>query len=191
MMQLLIVGGAILAQGPFEQVGEAIRNADSIWPTHVIDGYRLIETEVPDGFVPADYIWTGDAVELKPETPADADELAALKAAKNEEINRWRDEANGSTFPHLGKHFAVDGLSFRDIASTAGYIGLFGAFHPDFPGGWKASDNTYLPMPTVEDFKAFYAAMVDQGTGNFNHAQALKAALGEATSATQVAAIAW
>lgn len=117
--------------------------------------------------------------------------LDELKAAKNAEINAARLKANGTTFPHAGKVFACDSLSRSDIDGVANHIGLFGAFPPDFPGGWKSVDNTMLPMATIDDFKAFYQSMTAQGAANFNHSQALKSQLAEATTKEEVHAIVW
>lgn len=118
-------------------------------------------------------------------------DINALKAAKNEQVNAWREEANAKTFPYAGKEIAVDDLSWKDILSTAGEIALFGAFPENFPGGWKATDNTYVPLPTVDDFKTMFRAMTKRGADNFNHAQALKAQLAAASTPEEVAAIEW
>jgi hypothetical protein len=133
-------------------------------------------------------LWDGETF-IKPDAaPVD---LAALKVAKNAEINRWRDEANATSFPYAGKLIAVDFVSYKDIMVTAGNISLFGTFPPDWPGGWKAMDNTYIAMPTIDDFKAMYAAMTQRGLNNFTHSQALKAAKDAATTPEEVAAIVW
>lgn len=123
--------------------------------------------------------------------PAPDTSLAALKAAKNLKINEWRAAANGTTFPFNGKHIACDEVSFKDIASVAGYIGLFGTFNPGFPGAWKYTDNTYVAMPTVEAFKAMYHAMTQQGSLNFQYAQGLKFLLEMATTPETIEAITW
>jgi hypothetical protein len=64
-------------------------------------------------------------------------------------------------------------------------------FPESFPGAWKTADNTYIPMPSIDDFKAMYAAMTLQGAANFNHAQALKIQVANATTLQGVAAIRW
>lgn len=120
-----------------------------------------------------------------------AAELVLAKEAKELSINQMRDYANSSTFPYAGKQIAVDALSMRDILVTAGYVALFGALHPDWPGGWFTTDKSFIPITTVEDFKGMYSAMYDQGASNFVHSQALKAALASATTIEQVNAIVW
>ena len=117
--------------------------------------------------------------------------LAALKAAKNAEINAARLAANFSTFPHAGKAIACDQLSRSDIDGTNGFVSLYGALPPGWPGGWKAADNTYVTISTVDDWKAFYSSMFAAGNANFAKAQALKTQLEAATTAAEVAAIVW
>lgn len=114
-----------------------------------------------------------------------------LKAAKNAEINAARAVANTSTFAHGGKAFSCDQLSRSDIDGVNGYVAIYGALPPGFPGAWKAVDNTYLPIADVEAWKVFYTAMVAQGAANFAHAQELKAQLAAATTPEAVAAIVW
>jgi hypothetical protein len=117
--------------------------------------------------------------------------LDEIKAAKNAEINAARLSANMTSFPYAGKGIACDTLSRSDIDGTNGYVTLNGALPPGWGGAWKAIDNTYVPIATVDDWKAFYAAMVSAGTANFNHAQDLKTQLAAATTPEQVAAIVW
>jgi hypothetical protein len=129
----------------------------------------------------------GYPVAVDPPAPT----LAELKDAKNADINAWRAQANTGTFAHGGKAFACDALSRSDIDGVNGYVALFGALPPDFPGAWKAADNSYLPIADVAAWKAFYASMVAQGAANFAHAQQLKAQLAAAETPEAVAAIVW
>ncbi|MDP3225827.1 MAG: DUF4376 domain-containing protein [Rubrivivax sp.] len=117
--------------------------------------------------------------------------LASLKAAKNAEINAARLAANFTTFPHADKVFSCDALSRSDIDGTNGVITLMGGFPPNWPGGWKAVDNTYVQITTREQWEAFYLSMCATGAANFAHSQTLKATLAAATTAEQVAAITW
>lgn len=114
-----------------------------------------------------------------------------IKAAKNTEINLARAAANTGTFIHDGKAFACDALSRGDIDGVNGEVALTGALPQDFPGAWKALDNTFLPIADVAAWTAFYRAMVAQGAANFAHAQQLKAQLAAATTPEAVAAIVW
>lgn len=113
------------------------------------------------------------------------------KIQKNAEINETRLEANFSTFQHLDKTFACDQLSRSDIDGTNGFVSLYGSLPPGWPGGWKAVDNTYISITSVNDWKAFYSSMFAQGNTNFLHAQALKTKLEQATTLQEVQDIAW
>ena len=118
-------------------------------------------------------------------------DLAALKVAKNLQINAWRMAANLSTFPYAGKLIACDDLSRSDIDAVAGSIALTGNLPAGFPGAWKATDNTFVSIPDITTFKAMYAAMTVQGTANFSHSQTLKAALAAASTQAEIDAITW
>ena len=175
--------------------------------THIVQGGKIVNTimaEVaeaqaafPDAIcVDADLVGgsIGDnynedgGTATSPESPVD---LAALKAAKNADINAWRAAANLSTFPHAGKQIACDELSRSDIDGVANHIALFGEFPAGFPGGWKATDNTMIARVDVDAFRAMFASMTAQGTENFNHAQDLKVQLAAASTLEEIAAIQW
>lgn len=117
--------------------------------------------------------------------------LDEIKAEKNVEINAARAAANTSAFIHDGKSFSCDALSRSDIDGVNGYVALYGALPPSFPGAWKAADNSYYPIADVAAWKAFYASMVATGSANFSHAQDLKALLAAATTPEAVAAVTW
>lgn len=117
--------------------------------------------------------------------------LADAKAVKNSDINASRLQANRSEFEYGGKQFACDELSRGDIDGVNGYVALMGALPPGWPGGWKAVDNSYLPIANVDDWKGFYTAMVAAGNSHFAHAQALKNTLAAATTVAEVTAIVW
>lgn len=130
------------------------------------------------------------------ETEADADaavaaDLELRKAGKRAEINEARLAANFSTFTHAGKVFACDQLSRSDIDGTNGFVAIYGALPPGWPGGWKAMDNTYLPITTVADWKAFYSSMFATGSANFAKSQGLKAQVESATTAEEINSIGW
>jgi hypothetical protein len=115
--------------------------------------------------------------------------LADLKAAKNAAINAARLKANQSHFTFTGKQIAVDALSRSDIDAAHGAWLMAGGPPPGWPGGWKAIDNTIIPIPDLPTWGAFYGSMVAQGTANFNHAQVLKAQLAAATTPAEVEAV--
>lgn len=118
-------------------------------------------------------------------------DVATVRAEKNAQINAWRAAANLATFPHAGKQIACDELSRSDIDGVANNIALFGEFPAGFPGAWKATDNTMIPLPDVDAFRAMYASMTAQGAANFNRAQELKAQLAAASTPEAIAAITW
>lgn len=117
--------------------------------------------------------------------------LDAIVAAKNKEINAARLAANQGTFEHAGKLVACDPLSRSDIDAINGFVALTGSLPPGWPGGWKAADNSLLPIADVAAWTAFYGSMVAAGNAHFAHSQALKAQLAAATTAEEVAAISW
>jgi hypothetical protein len=118
-------------------------------------------------------------------------DLATLKSHKNDEINRARLAANRTSFIFQGKDVACDELSRSDIDGTNGDITLTRAMPVDWVGGWKAKDNSTIPIPDVATWTLFYQAMTAQGNANFRKAQTLKTQLSAATDATQVAEIVW
>lgn len=132
-----------------------------------------------------------DQAAMDSATAKSAGTLAALKAAKNLQINEWRAQANRSTFSYSGKVIACDELSRSDIDAVAGAVALNGAFPADFPNAWKATDNNYISLPDIGSFKAMYNAMTAQGTLNFARSQQLKSALASAQTAQEINAIKW
>lgn len=145
------------------------------------------------------FTWNAPSDTSKPTWPVGATAIVwvetatldEIKSKKNAEINAARLSANMTSFPYGGKSIACDALSRSDIDGTNGYVTLNGALPPNWGGAWKAIDNTYVTITTVDDWKAFYAAMISQGQTNFSHAQDLKSQLAGATTPEQVAAIVW
>ena len=117
--------------------------------------------------------------------------LQDLKDARRAYVNAERLKANQAYFTHEGKQIAADALSRGDIDAINGEINNTGAFPGGWPGAWKCLDNTWLPVVTVESWKALYTSMVNQGTENFGHAQALKAQIEAATSQAEVEVVVW
>ena len=115
--------------------------------------------------------------------------LEQVRADKNARINAARLRANQSTFTFAGKQIAVDPLSRSDIDGAHGAWLLTGGPPPGWPGGWKAVDNSIVPIPDMATWAAFYGTMVATGTANFNHAQVLKAQLAAATTIAEVESV--
>jgi hypothetical protein len=117
--------------------------------------------------------------------------LEQLKARKNADINAWKLAANQASFPFAGKHIACDPSSMLEIQSVNSWVTLTGAMPDDWVGGWKATDNSYVPIADVATWTEFMRAMVGRGTGNFQHAQALKAQLAAAATPAEVEQVVW
>lgn len=117
--------------------------------------------------------------------------LADSKAVKKLQINAWRLTANRQTFTYGGKTFACDELSRSDIDAVQGRVARLGALPGWFPGAWKAVDNTYLSIPNVATWDAFFDAMCVQGVVNFAHSQGLKDMVDAAVTNAGVEAITW
>lgn len=120
-----------------------------------------------------------------------ADTLSELKEKKKAEITKARAEASLGEFTYLGKLISCDQLSRSDIDGTNGYVVSHNEFPGGWPGAWKAVDNTYVSLASVEDWKAFYSSMVTQGVANFIKSQTLKAQVDACTTKAQVSAINW
>lgn len=121
----------------------------------------------------------------------DSRSLADLKAAKNSEINAARLAANHSGFEYLGKRIATDPLSRGDLDAVAAIVARTGALPAGWPGAWKATDNSFVPIVTVAAWDAFYGAMYAAGLQNFATAQALKAQLASAATPAEIDSITW
>lgn len=117
--------------------------------------------------------------------------LPELKADKNAEINTARLSANQTTFTHESKTFSCDQLSRSDIDGINGYVATRNALPAGWVGGWKAVDNSILPISDVAAWNAFYDSLIAQGQANFVHSQTLKAALANATTQAEIDAIVW
>ncbi len=120
-----------------------------------------------------------------------ANRLQQVKTNKRQEINESRLQANFSTFLHNGKVIACDQLSRSDIDGVNGYVGINGTLPPDFPGAWKAKDDSYLPIASVDAWKAFYLSMYNTGLGHFMKSQQLKAQVDACTTVEEVEVIKW
>lgn len=156
-----------------------------------VPGYWLYDAE--GGWRVADAErWSAHQADVAASAAADeATALESLRASKNAEINAARLAANFGTFTYSGKLFACDQLSRSDIDGTNGYVALNNELPAGWPGGWKAVDNTYIAITSVDEWKAFYGAMFAAGNANFAHAQALKAQLASATTREQIEAVKW
>lgn len=117
--------------------------------------------------------------------------LSEVKARQVAKITQSKVSANMSFFVFNGKQIQADEASFREIQSTNGYVALNNELPPDWPGGWKAIDNSYVVIGTVATWRDFYNTMVTTGTANFKKSQGLKLAIANAATIEEVQAIEW
>jgi hypothetical protein len=200
MKKLISVGAEF---GPFQSIVMVDDQylADGVClPVSALPGEHVIVDveDLPQPWVSGAYTIQGGALILDEESApwqaylqAEAARLDKAKSERLADINRWRADANATIFPFAGKHIQCDALSTTDILGTALSIALTGAFPPDFPGAWKASDNTYIPLPTVEDFAPLYSAFTQRGSLNFQRAQELKAQVASATTFAELEEVKW
>ncbi|MFZ6755751.1 DUF4376 domain-containing protein [Undibacterium sp. Ji50W] len=188
-----ISDNVVICVGEFVFTDEGAKNGVHVFPNLTRDN-SVIETiqDVPDDFVGGMYtylngVWTVTAHGSALRSEA----LAIQKVAKNAQINEWRLAANLDSFTYLGKHIASDLLSLLDIYGANGEILNHGVLPVSWKGGWKAKDNTYVPIATTADWLKFYSAMYNQGSTNFDHSQMLKATLAAATTTADIDAIVW
>lgn len=115
--------------------------------------------------------------------------LDAMKARKRAEITQARLTADSDYFVYNGKAIRTADKDMFDllIADSRMSKGL----PANWPGGWKAVDDTYVPITSIAEWDAFFVAMYDTGVANFRRSQQLKTMLAEATTPEEVAAIKW
>lgn len=178
------------ASNPDQRAQFDILEVDPVPPA--ID--TTVQIAILQGFDLVDGIWQPRWF-VRDLTPTELNEIAfniaVAKWNKALEIREMRNTANTSTFPYAGKRIAIADIDMRDILVTTGYIALFGALPASWPGGWICTDKSFIPIATVDDFKAMYQAMYDQGEANFEHSRVLLAAVDAATNLAQVAVIQW
>lgn len=176
-------------------VGAAVADPSPLEPGVFLIPGGAVDAEPPEVPKGQRARWNGGAfvVEavVKPAEPAAPPEptLDERKSAKRAEIDAAR--ADGKTFAHGGKTFACDADARSDIDGVTGYVALFGVLPPDFPGAWKAVDDSDLPIADVAAWKTFYAALVAHGAATRVRLQQIKVRLEAATTSASLADIAW
>lgn len=85
MTQLLVVGAAILAVGPFTMTPDEIRGPDVIFPAHTVEGWQLVSAELPPDFSPLTYEWVKGGLAPK-ESPAPTIEVPARVPMLNAQL---------------------------------------------------------------------------------------------------------
>jgi hypothetical protein len=126
--------------------------------------------------------------------------LDLMKVRKTAEITAARLKADADHFTYsyadtnggaASKEIRTGNKDMIDLLTTNSYITLMGDFDEDWPGGWKAIDNTYVQITTIEQWKDFFKCMYKTGIANFKKSQLLKAQIEAATTLEEVASINW
>lgn len=157
----------------------------------LIDGLSVhIMVEPVDGYPEAptptcNLHWTGAL------TWIDEADLAAQRANKNAQINAAWIREDSVEFHYAGERIGAEPDDALRLNAINGFISLMGVMPPDWPGVWKTKANTFIPLPDVDAWKPFYTAFVTKGVANYMAAQSLKAQIAAATTAAEIAAIAW
>lgn len=164
-------------------------------------GQTLLEQYAPET---KNAWWDGTEFQVAPPKPApkmawnwatkiweDLRTVEDARVEKRKQINGWRLEASYGGFTYGGKEIATDELSMIDLTKTGTQIARTGVMPANWPGAWKAKDNTYVPITTLADWGALEDAMYQQGLANFLRSQGLKALAEAAATAAEVDAITW
>lgn len=85
MTQLLVVGTAILAVGPFTMTPDEIRAPDVIFPVHTVEGWQMVSAELPPDFTPLAYEWVKGGLAAR-EQPAPPIEVPARVPMLNAQL---------------------------------------------------------------------------------------------------------
>lgn len=112
--------------------------------------------------------------------------LADLKAAKHQEINALRDQAEAGGFSYLGHVFDSDMRSAQRISIAA----QAAAQEPAFSIGWTTADNVVVTLDQA-GMLGMPVALANNAYLIHSKAYVLKTMLDAATTADQVAAIIW
>lgn len=96
MSQLLILGTSILAQAPLIESEDSIQSSDAVYPKIAIDGYRIVEASLPNGFSCHEYQFINDAIVKRYPDPPSKEEynapiLASLQVIDSKSIRALRE----------------------------------------------------------------------------------------------------
>ena len=117
--------------------------------------------------------------------------LANLRAKKVQEINEARRLADQTYFVYQGKRIACDPLSRDAIRNANDEINNLGALPAVWAGGWKAKDNTFVSITSVQEWRAMHSALYDQTARHFLKAQHIKNMFTTMISVEDINAINW
>lgn len=121
-----------------------------------------------------------------------ASTLGQSQMRKKAEISAAKYRANKSFFVFRGAKFQAGDDAMLQIQTTMnGILGRGGKLRDDWNGAWLDINNNPFPIPDVETWYSFYAAIEETGQRNFDHSRALKMLVDQCTTMNQVAAINW
>ncbi len=112
--QILVVGSAVLAHGPFTGVDDesyTIVAGDGAWPKHVMEGWQIVDVDLPDDFICANYQWSAGT--LIPSQLA----LAALERTRVAGINARIAELEAQN-PFTPTVLRQEALIIRELIKT-------------------------------------------------------------------------
>tara|TARA_R110000822_G_scaffold301108_4_gene424841 strand:+ start:11211 stop:11813 length:603 start_codon:yes stop_codon:yes gene_type:complete len=184
MSELLVIGQAILAQGPFVETADAIQSADAIYPKHVISGYEIVEAELPDDFTCAGYEWINDALsEIIP-----ASNLPTLKAAAIAktyiDVDAVYQDAIGNRVSEYSEAEAV-ALAYQAAGYTGDVSEFISAFALSNPTGIEQT-NEWAANAIIAQAEAMRTAQLAMRTTRFDKQKLMREATTEAELTTAV-----
>lgn len=119
--------------------------------------------------------------------------LEEVRQRKRQEITACRIAADNDHFVYQDKMIRTADKDMFDLLVADARINKCtdGKMPPNWPGGWKAMDNSYLPISSPDAWNAFFIAAYDAGIGNFMKSQSLKQQIDSATTFQEIEAIKW
>lgn len=89
MSQLLILGTAILAVGPFVDTENQISSPDIVYPKSTIPGYQIQDVTLPPDFTIQTYRWVAGALQkIADPTPSPTADAPIITASFNASLKR-------------------------------------------------------------------------------------------------------
>lgn len=182
--------------------GGSVDCPESHLDQNVPEGYGCYMGEV-DPLSQRIDIESGELMEYQPPQPSAnhqwteqkrwvyVDTLEDIKIKKQAAITAAYLLANVTSFTFQGKEIQANEHSMKQIYITDSGITRRGGLKPNWLGFWKTLDNSYVAIPDVATWNAFYDSIEETGTANYLKAQVKKARISAATTIEEVDAITW
>lgn len=201
----LVTNTAVIVVTSHADAQAAIDNLPAAWWWRIdVSADRLVGGSSLAGAVEAFLIGQGGTFEGGEVVVDQTASLDDLKDRKRAEITRARLAADADHFTYevssvndegetvtVTKEIKTADKDMIDLLTTNSYVTLFGEFDETWPGGWKAMDNSYVLIATVEEWKPFFKAMYQKGIANFRKSQTLKAEVDAAETVEALQAVSW